>query len=151
MNLVTAVLVCFIIASVPVFLFGLMLMSGERGELKKMTELSESGIEVQASLVGLQPFGTRGYASAVYEFQSPSGATVRHSKGVNFGAAHVVGQKYPLVHAPHDMKRLHMGTMSTVRQERGRRKGYLRGAQWTVLLAFVAGALATVGLIVSPT
>lgn len=143
-------LVCFIIASVPVFIFGLLHMSGERGELKKMTELSESGIEAQARLVGLEPFGTRGYANAVYEFQSPGGATVRHNQGVNFGAAHVVGHTYPLVHAPHDMKRLHMGTMSTVRQERGRRKGYLRAAHRTVLLAFAAGVLATVGLIVSP-
>lgn len=49
--------------------------------------------------------------------------------GEEIGPAHVVGDRYPLVHAPHDMKCVHMGTMSTVRQERGRRKGYGRGTQ----------------------
>ncbi|WP_189747392.1 hypothetical protein [Streptomyces nojiriensis] len=69
---------------------------------------------------------------------------------MNFGTAHFVGHRYPLVHAPHDMKRLHMGTMSTVRQERRLRKGCLRGTQRTVLLALAAGVPATVGLVVSP-
>ncbi|MEU4268269.1 hypothetical protein [Streptomyces sp. NPDC026092] len=150
MNLVTAVLVCFIIASVPVFFFGLMIISGERAELKKMTELSATGVEVQSRLVRVEPFGQRGYASVTYEFPTPTGGTARHGTGANFGAAHVVGDAYPLVHHPTNTKIVHMGTMSTVRQERERRKGYLRGAQRTALLSFAAGVLATIGLIVSP-
>ncbi|MFF9017499.1 hypothetical protein ACF09C_31635 [Streptomyces sp. NPDC014870] len=150
MNLVTAVLVCFMIASVPVCIFGLMLISGERSELKKMTELSETGIEVRSRLVRLEPFGPRGYASVTYEFPTPTGGAARHNTGVNFGSAHVVGDEYPLVHHPTNIKIVHMGTMSTVRQERGRRKGYVRGAQRIALLSFAAGVLATIGLIVSP-
>ncbi|MGW2020456.1 hypothetical protein [Streptomyces sp. NPDC001927] len=150
MNLVIAVLVCFIIASVPVFVFSLMLISGERSELKRMTELSESGVEVQARLVSLAPFGTRGYASVTYEFPTPNGGTARHNKGANFGPAHVVGDEYPLVHHPTNTRIVHMGTLSTVRQERGRRKGYMRSAQRTALLSLAAGVLATIGLIVSP-
>ncbi|MFE2163547.1 DUF3592 domain-containing protein [Streptomyces sp. NPDC059447] len=150
MNLVTAVLVCFVLASVPVCFFGLMMISGERSELRKMTELSESGVEVQARLVSLVPFGERGYASVVYEFETPGGGVSRHQKGALRGPAHVVGDLYPLVHDPENAKRVHMGTLSTVRKERKRRRGYLRNAQRMALLSFAAGVLATVGLIVSP-
>lgn len=149
-NLVTVVLVCFIIASVPLCIFSLMLMSGEGAELKKMKELSESGIEVQARLVSLVPFGTRGYAHAVYEFESPGGGTARHQSGATVGPAYVVGDSYPLVHHPENTKRLHMGTMSTVRRERRSRQSSVRGARRTALLSVAAGVLATVGLIVSP-
>lgn len=150
MNLVTAVLVCFIIASVPVCIFGLMLISGERSELKKMTELSESGVEVQARLVSLVPFGERGYAHVVYEFETAEGGINRHQAGASRGPAHVVGHLYPLVHDPENPKRVHMGTLSTVRKERKRRRGYVRSSQRMALLSFTAGVLATVGLIVSP-
>ncbi|WP_405444889.1 hypothetical protein [Streptomyces erythrochromogenes] len=150
MNLVTAVLVCFIIASVPVFLVGVMLISGERSELKKMTELAQSGVEVEARLMSLVPFGTRGYASAAYEFQTPDGRAARHQTGVNFGSAHVVGDAYPLVHHPTNTKVVHMGTLSTVRKEVRFRKSSVRGAQRTALLSLAAGVLATIGLIVSP-
>ncbi|MFD4247606.1 DUF3592 domain-containing protein [Streptomyces sp. NPDC058525] len=150
MNLVTAVLVCFIIASVPVCIFGLMLISGERSELRKMTELSESGVEVPARLVSLVPFGKRGYAHVVYEFETPDGGTVRHQKGASRGPAHVVGHLYPLVHDPENTQRVHMGTLSTVRKERKRRQGYMRNSQRVALLSFAAGVLAAVGLIVSP-
>jgi hypothetical protein len=149
-NLVTAVLVCFLIASVPVCIFGLMLMAGERDELKKMTELIESGIEVQARLVSLVPFVKQDYASAVYEFTTPNGQTARHQTGVTLGPAHVVGDPYPLVHHPQNTKRLHMGTMSTVRRERRSRRGSVTFAQRMALVSFAAGVLATVGLIVSP-
>ncbi|MFJ7157376.1 DUF3592 domain-containing protein [Streptomyces sp. NPDC101118] len=150
MNLVTAVLVCFIVASVPVCIFGLMLVSGERSELKRMMRLSESGVEVQARLVSLVPFGERGYAHVVYEFETPGGGIARHEKGASRGPAHVVGHLYPLVHEPDNTRSVHMGTLSTVRRERRRRQGYVRSSRRMALLALAAGVLATVGLIVSP-
>ncbi|MFF8604768.1 DUF3592 domain-containing protein [Streptomyces sp. NPDC015346] len=149
-NLVTAVLVCFIIASVPVFIFGLMLIAGERDELKKMTELNESGIEVQARLVSLTPINTQGTGRVIYEFETPDGQNARHQTGVSMGPAHVVGDLYPLVYDPRNTKRVHMGTKATVRKERRFRQGSVRGAKRLALLSFVAGVMATVGLIVSP-
>ncbi|MET8570307.1 DUF3592 domain-containing protein [Streptomyces sp. NPDC004783] len=150
MNLVTAVLVCFLVVSVPVFLFGLLLMAGEREELKKMTDLHESGVEVQARLVSLRPINTRGTGSAVYEFSTGDGRTVQHGAGVSMGPAHVVGDLYPLVYDPHNVKRVHMGTKATVRKERKWRGGSVRGAQRTAVLSLAVGVLATVGLMLSP-
>ncbi|MFI8962433.1 DUF3592 domain-containing protein [Streptomyces sp. NPDC053493] len=150
MNLVTAVLVCFLLASVPGCLFGLMLMSGDRRGLKEMKELSESGVEVQARLVTLVPFGNRGYAHVAYEFTTPGGGIARHEKGAIRGPAHVVGHRYPLVHDPENTRRVHMGTLATVRKELRRRKSYLRNMRRMALLSLAAGVLAAVGLIVSP-
>ncbi|MCX2179760.1 hypothetical protein KV205_04325 [Streptomyces sp. SKN60] len=149
MNLVTGVLVCFIVASVPVCVFGLMLISGERRERKRMTGLCQSGVEVQAKLVSLVPFGNRGYASVTYEFQTPTG-TVRHNKGASQGPAHVIGHEYPMVYDPQNTKSVHLGDMAAAHKERRNREGYVRGAQRLTLLSLAAGVLATVGLIVSP-
>lgn len=99
--------------------------------------------------MSLVPFGTNGYASAVYEWQSPEGSG-RHQKGANVGHAHVVGQSYPLVFDPQNTRRVHLGTKVAVRRERKRRQGYVRNAQRMTLLALAGGALATVGLIISP-
>ncbi|MFG2328542.1 DUF3592 domain-containing protein [Streptomyces sp. NPDC048604] len=149
MTLVIVVLVCFIIASVPACLFGLGLMAGERGELKKMTDLNESGVEVQARLLSLTPINTSGTGSVIYEFETATG-TARHATGVSMGPAHVVGDLYPLVYDPQNTKRVHMGTKATVRRERRFREGSVRFAKKMALVSFVAGTLATVGLIVSP-
>ncbi|MFF8387314.1 hypothetical protein ACF053_27235 [Streptomyces kanasensis] len=149
MNLVMTVLLLAVLASVACCFFGLAQMKGEGAELKKMTELYESGVEVQAELVGLAPFGTNGYASAVYEWLSPEGSG-RYQTGAKVGHAHVVGQRYPLVFDPRNIKRVHLGTKVAVRRERKRRQGYVRSAQRMALLAFAAGALATVGLVISP-
>ncbi|MFB7375574.1 hypothetical protein ACFC0D_37770 [Streptomyces sp. NPDC056222] len=148
-NLVTAVLACFIIASVPVFIFGLLIVAGEGGELKKMEDLNESGLEVQARLVSAVPINTTGTLSVIYEFRTATG-TARHQTGVSVGPAHVVDDLYPLVYDPNNVKRVHMGTKATVRKERRFRQSSLRGAKLTALLSFAAGVLATVGLIVSP-
>lgn len=148
-NLVTVVLLLSLVVSVLVCGFALLLMNGEGAELKKMTELCESGVEVQAQLVSLVPFGNRGYAHAVYEFPSPHGST-RHQKGAEVGPAHVVGDRYPMVFDPRNTKRVHLGTKAAVRRERKRRQGYLRNAQRMALVSFAAGALATVGLILNP-
>ncbi|MFH8473636.1 hypothetical protein [Streptomyces sp. NPDC018000] len=150
MNMVNVVLIGFAVVSVPAFVFCLMLMQGTREELKKMTELNETGIEVQARLVSLVPFGTKGYAHALYEFEGPNGETVRHQKGATAGPAHVVGDTYPLVHHPQRTNRLHMGTKKTVRKERRMQAGYMRNAQWMALISLVAGALAIVGFVLSP-
>ncbi|HEY9373445.1 DUF3592 domain-containing protein [Streptomyces sp.] len=150
MTLVIAVLVLFVVASAAVCIFGLMLMSGEGSELKRVTKLAESGIEVEAKLVSLVPFGNRRYASATYEFPTPDGGTARHNKGETFGPALVVGDPYPLVHDPENAKSVHMGTMATVRREVRFRRSSVRGAKRTALVSFAAGVLATVGLIVSP-
>ncbi|MER7521030.1 DUF3592 domain-containing protein [Streptomyces sp. NPDC126499] len=149
MNLVMTVLLLALLASAGVLFFGLMLMRGEGEELKKMTELYESGVEVRAKLVSLVPFGTNGYASATYEWQSPEGSG-RFNTGASVGPAHVVGQRYPLVFDPRNTKRVHLGTKVAVRRERKRRQGYARNARRMALLSFAAGALATVGLIISP-
>ncbi|WP_418956967.1 hypothetical protein [Streptomyces tritici] len=149
MTLVMTVLLLALLASAGAFLFGLMLMQGEGAELKKMTELYESGVEVRAELVSLVPFGTNGYASATYEWQSPEGSG-RHNKGANAGPAHVVGQEYPLVFLPRNTKHVHLGTKVATRRELKRRREYVRNAQRMALLGFAAGTLATVGLIISP-
>ncbi|MFI8823933.1 DUF3592 domain-containing protein [Streptomyces sp. NPDC053431] len=149
-NLVTAVLVCFIILSVPVFVFGLLLIAGERDARKKMTELNESGVEVEARLVSLRPINTTGTGSAVYEFDTQHGQTAQYRTGVTMGPAHVVGDRYPLVYDPLNTRRVHMGTKATVRRERKNRHVSVRGATWLTLLSLAAGTLATVGLIVSP-
>ncbi|MFI6874531.1 DUF3592 domain-containing protein [Streptomyces sp. NPDC050400] len=148
MTLVIAVLVLSLVASVPACVFGLMLMKGEGAELKKMTELYESGVEVQAQLVSLVPFGNRGYAHAHYEFPSPQGPA-RHEKGAEVGPAHVVGERYPMVFDPQNTKRVHLGTKASVRRERARRVGYVRNAKRMAVLSFAAGTLATVGLVLT--
>ncbi|CAM5232039.1 hypothetical protein SSPIM334S_04560 [Streptomyces spiroverticillatus] len=66
------------------------------------------------------------------------------------GHAHVVGQRYPLVFDPQNTRRVHLGTKVAVRRERKRRQGYVRNARRMTLLALAGGALATVGLIISP-
>ncbi|GAA2467820.1 hypothetical protein [Streptomyces lavendulocolor] len=150
MNLVNIVLVCFAVAAVPLFIFGAGWRQGERSELKKMTELDETGIEVQARLVSLVPFGNGQYAHAHYEFESPDGSPVRHRTGATVGPAHVVGDTYAFVHHPQFPTRLHMGTKQTVRKERKNRAGLLRCAQWIMFGSLVTEALAVVGLVFSP-
>ncbi|MFF8830815.1 hypothetical protein [Streptomyces sp. NPDC015131] len=149
MNLVMSVLLLAVLASAAFCFFGLIQIKGEAVELKKMTELYESGVEVRAELVSLVPFGTRGYASAVYAWQSPEGSG-RYQTGASVGHAHVVGQSYPLVFDPQNTRRVRLGTKVAVRRERKRRQGYVRDAQRMALLALAGGALATVGLIISP-
>ncbi|MFG2328544.1 DUF3592 domain-containing protein [Streptomyces sp. NPDC048604] len=149
MNLVMTVLLLAVLASAAFCIFGLMLMSGEGSELKKMTELYETGVEVRAELVGLAPFGKDGYASVTYAWESPEGSG-RLNKGASVGPAHVVGERYPLVFDPQNTKRAHLGTKVAVRRELKRRRGYVRNARRMALLGFAAGALATVGMIVSP-
>ncbi|WP_406860823.1 DUF3592 domain-containing protein [Streptomyces sp. HUAS MG47] len=149
MTAVMTVLLLALVVSVAFCGFGLMLMNGEGSELKKMTELYETGVEVRAELVSLVPFGKDGYASATYVWQSPDGSG-RLNKGANVGPAHKVGERYPLVFDPQNTKRVHLGTKVAVRRERKRRQGYVRDAQRMALLAFAAGTLATVGMIVSP-
>lgn len=148
--MVNVVLICFAVASVAGIGFGLMWMLGERNELKRMTELDDNGIAVQARLVGLMPFGTKGYAHAVYEFEGPNGETLRHQQGAVAGPAYVVGDTYPLVHVPQRAKHVHMGTEATVRKERRNRAGYVKSAQRLALVSLAAGVLATVGLVFSP-
>ncbi|MEV6552017.1 DUF3592 domain-containing protein [Streptomyces sp. NPDC051597] len=149
MNLVMTVLLLAVLASAALCVFGLLLVQGEGEELKKMTELYESGVEVRAELVSLVPFGTNGYASAVYEWQSTEGSG-RHQTGVNAGHAHVVGHSYPLVFNPHNTRRVHLGTKVAVRRERKRRQDSVRNARRMALWALAGGALAAVGLIISP-
>lgn len=148
-NLVLTVLLLAALASATLCFFSLMLMRGEGAELKRMTKLNESGAEVRAKLVNLVPFGTNGYANAVYEWQSPEGSG-QHHRGVNVGHAHVVGQRYPLVFDPRNTKCVHLGTQVAVRRECKRLKRQVRRMRRMALLSFVAGALATVGLIISP-
>jgi len=148
--MVNAVLIGFAALSVPVFIFALLWMQGEQEELTKMTELDESGIEVQARLVDLVPFGTKGYAHAFYEFEGPRGETVRHRKGETVAPVHVVGDTYPLVHHPQLTNRLHMGTKKTVRKERRTRQGYVRGTRWLALTSFMVCLLAIGGYVLSP-
>ncbi|MFI8916538.1 hypothetical protein ACIGW4_33695 [Streptomyces sp. NPDC053513] len=149
MNLVTTVLLLAVVASAGFFVFGLMLISGEGAELKKMTELYESGVEVRAELVSLVPFGSNGYARAVYAWESPEGSG-RYQTGANVGPAHVVGRSYPLVFLPRNTKHVHLGTKTATRREVKRRRKYRRDARRMVLLGFTAGALATVGLVLGP-
>jgi len=148
-NLVMTVLLLAVVVSAGFFVFGLMLMSGERAELRKMTELYESGVEVRAELVSLVPFGSNGYAHAVYTWQSPEGSG-RYQTGASVGPAHVVGRSYPLVFLPRNTKHVHLGTKVATRREVKRRRGFLRDARRMALLGFSAGALAAVGLILSP-
>ncbi len=148
-NLVLTVLVLAALASAALCFFGLMLMSGERAQLKRMRELHESGIEVRAELVSLVPFGTRGYARVVYEWQSPEGSG-RHTQGANMGHAHVVGRRYPLVFDPRNTKRAHLGTQVAVRRECKRLERQVRHMRRMALASFLTGALATAGLVISP-
>ncbi|MFF8602661.1 DUF3592 domain-containing protein [Streptomyces sp. NPDC015232] len=149
MTLVMAVLVGFVLVPGAFLVFGLMQISGERHERKRITRLCEYGVEVQARLISLAPFGTRGYASVTYEFDTPDG-TVRHNKGATRGPAHVVGRTYPMVYDPDNPKSVHLGDLAAAHKERRRREGYVRDAQRMVLLSLAAATLATVGLIVSP-
>ncbi|XIE78454.1 hypothetical protein AB6O49_10530 [Streptomyces sp. SBR177] len=72
MTLVMAVLVGFVLVPGAFLVFGLMQISGESHERKRIRRLCESGVVVQARLISLVPFGTRGYASATYEFDTPT-------------------------------------------------------------------------------
>ncbi|WP_329120770.1 hypothetical protein [Streptomyces sp. NBC_01353] len=148
--MVNAVLIGFIVLSVVGFLFGLALKSGEGQELKRMTELDESGIEVQARVAHVMPVGTKGYGRVLYEFDGPNGESLRHEMPESLAPHHVVGATFPLVHHPRAAKNVKMGTMTLVRKERRMREGSVKGVRWFILMTVAVCALAVVGLVLSP-
>ncbi|WP_406860821.1 hypothetical protein ABZO31_10315 [Streptomyces sp. HUAS MG47] len=149
MILVTLVLVCFLFASVAGVFFGPLMIKGEGALLAKVKDLAESGIEVEARMLNRMRVGNRGYVEALFEFDTPNGA-VRHQTGESVSPAMVVGDLYPVVYHPDDVRFVKVGTMATVRREvRYRRRG-VRGAKRLILVSLLTGALATAGLILSP-
>lgn len=147
--LVTLVLLGFVLASLAGCLFAPLLMKGEGKEMERMRDLAESGIEVESRLISLVPFGNRGYAHALYEFNTSYGAT-RHDTAASVGHAMVVGNAYPLVYHPDNLKLVQMGTMATVRREVRFRRGGVRGAKRILFASLAALVLAVVGLILIP-
>ncbi|MEU2229770.1 hypothetical protein [Streptomyces vietnamensis] len=150
MNMVNVVLVVSAVVSVPAFLFALLWMSGERQEAKRIRELDETGVLVEARLVSLVPFGNRGYASVRYEFQGPNGEKAKYETGVTALPVHVVGDTYPLVHHPRNAKSVYQGTRAAVRKERRAREGFVRGTVWFACLAFLVSALSIGALVLGP-
>ncbi|MFJ8665415.1 hypothetical protein [Streptomyces sp. NPDC093600] len=148
--MVISVLIGFVVLSVPALAFSLLLISGERRELKRMRELDETGIEVQARLTRVMPVGTKGYGRVLYEFDVPDGETVRYEKPDSLAPLHVVGATFPLVHHPRNTKSLHMGTKAVVRKERKSRESSVKLAYGFTSVSAAVCALAIVGLVLSP-
>lgn len=148
--MVIFVLIGFVVLSTLGLLFGLALISGERQELKKMTELGETGIEVRARVKHITPVGTKGYGRVLYEFDGPDGGAVRYEKPESLAPHHVVGATFPLVHHPRNTKSLHMGTKAVVRKERKGRQSSIKLAYGFTLASATVCALAIVGLVLSP-
>ncbi|MEU8531209.1 hypothetical protein AB0C77_37400 [Streptomyces sp. NPDC048629] len=144
------VLVSFALLSLLGFVYGLGWIKGERNHLRDMTELAESGIETQAELVSLVPFGNHGSAHADYLYNTPNGGQNQHAGVATLGPAHVVGDSYPMVHHPHKPKIVVMGTMANVRREQRMRQHFLKQARQLTLLSVLTGALAVAGILIGP-
>ncbi|MFD0369860.1 hypothetical protein [Streptomyces sp. NPDC059071] len=150
MDMVILVLSVFVLAGGGLFLFGLLWLSGERSELRAMTELAETGVEVRAALVALQPLVRTDTLRAHYEYPAADGSRARHTTGVSPNPLYRVGETYSLVRLPRVAKKVHMGTMAAVRKERADRERYVRQAVWLVIAGFTACATAVTGLVLVP-
>ncbi|MFJ7272516.1 DUF3592 domain-containing protein [Streptomyces sp. NPDC099050] len=150
MDMVIGVLVLFVLAGLGLVFFGLMWRWGESGNVKELRELEETGIEVQAVLVALEPLRSSDTLRAHYDYPAPGGSTARHTEGVGPSTLHVVGERYPLVRLPRVAKRVQMGTMAVVREERRDRERSVRQAGWIALVGFAVCATAVTGLALAP-
>ncbi len=148
--MVNVVLVVSAVVSVPACVFSLMVMAGSRKEAKRMRELEETGVLVEARLAALAPFGNRGYAAVRYEFRGPNGEKAEYGTGVTLMPVHVVGDTYPLVHHPRNAKIVYQGTRAAVRKERKSQEGFARGAGRIASAFFLAGALSIGALALGP-
>ncbi|MFE1289234.1 hypothetical protein [Streptomyces sp. NPDC058751] len=150
MDMVILVLGTFVLAGGGLLFFGLMSFSGERSALRKARELEETGAEVPAVLVALEPLVRTDTLRAHYEYPTAGGSQARHITGVGPNPLHVVGETYPLVRLPRVSRSVHMGTMAAVRKERRDRERYVRQAVWMMALGATACATAVTGLVLVP-
>ncbi|MFG2296593.1 hypothetical protein [Streptomyces sp. NPDC048603] len=150
MDMVIFVLVAFVLVGGGLLLFGLMTFGGEREVLRKARELEETGAEVPAVLVALEPLVRTDTLRAHYEYRTAGGERARHTTGVAPNPLHVVGERYPLVRLPRVTTNVHLGTMAAVRKERRDRERYVRHAVWTMIVGFAACATAATGLVLVP-
>ncbi len=148
--MVILVLGAFVLAGGGLLLFGLLNLGGERAALREARELEETGVEVPAVLVALEPLVHTDTLRAYYEYPAAGGSQARHITGVGPNPLHVVGETYPLVRLPRVAKKVHMGTMSAVRRERKSREEHVRQAVWMVITGFTACAMAVTGLVLVP-
>ncbi|MFB9518308.1 hypothetical protein [Streptomyces purpureus] len=150
MDMVILVLSAFLLAGGCLLLFGLMCFSGERRALSEARELQETGVEVPAVLVALEPLVRTDTLRACYEYPTAGGSHARHVTGVGPNPLHVVGETYSLVRLPRVANKVHMGTMAAVRKERGDRERYVRHAVWMMVSGSTACAMAVTGLVLVP-
>lgn len=148
--MVILVLSAFVLAGGGLLFFGLLCVSGEKNELRAARELEETGVEVPAVLVALEPLVRTDTLRAHYEYTTAGGSRARHTTGVSPNPLHVVGDAFPLVRLPRVAQKVHMGTMAAVRKERRDRERYLRHAVWMVITGFTACTLAVTGLVLVP-
>ncbi|MGW6982123.1 hypothetical protein ACWGE1_22255 [Streptomyces sp. NPDC054932] len=150
MDMVILVLSAFLLAGGGLLLFGLMCFNGERSTLSQMRELENTGVEVPAVLVALEPLVRTDTLRAYYEYPTAGGSQARHTMGVGPNPLHIVGETYSLVRLPRVATKVHVGTMAAVRKERGDRERYVRHAVWMMIAGFTACATAVTGLVLVP-
>ncbi|MFF4323287.1 hypothetical protein [Streptomyces sp. NPDC001568] len=127
----------------PVVWFCRSLFLGSTSGVREFKELEDMGIESHARLTYLEPFGTRGYASAVYEIEVPGGDNVRKETGVTVTPDLVIGDAYPIVRHHQLPTRSYVGTMEEVVDWR---KTHERAAAGAKRLGRIAAALAVASL-----
>ncbi|MDD9381498.1 hypothetical protein M8Z33_33590 [Streptomyces sp. ZAF1911] len=150
MDMVILVLVVFVLAGLGLAFFGLMWLWGESSNVKELRELRETGVEVPAVLVALEPLRGTDTLRAHYDYPQAGGTTGRHTEGISPRYSHAVGDTYTLVRLPRVAKRVQMGTMAAVRKELGEREGYVRSARWMAIAGCAACATAVTGLALLP-
>ncbi|MCX4778053.1 hypothetical protein [Streptomyces sp. NBC_01264] len=150
MDTVSQVLGWSVAAGGGALLLTLLAIIGGRDEFKEMRELDETGVEVQAVLVALEPLADADGLRVSYEYPAADGSTARHTADVGPNPLYVVGETYALVRLPGPAMTVHMGTMSAVRKERAEHEAFLRAAVWTVIAAIAMCAAAVTGLALMP-
>ncbi|MGA5411844.1 hypothetical protein ACPCSC_31880 [Streptomyces lavendulocolor] len=150
MDMVILVLGTHLLAGGGLLLFGMLYFSGERGLAKEARELEETGVEVPAVLVAVEPLMRTDTLRVHYEYTTAGGSRALHTTGVSPNPLHVVGETFSLVRLPRVAKKVHMGTMAAVRKERRDRERYVRHAVWMMVAGFAACAVAVTGLVLLP-
>ncbi|MGA5421928.1 hypothetical protein [Streptomyces lavendulocolor] len=117
---------------------------------KEARELEETGVEVPAVLVAVEPLMRTDTRRAHYEYPRAGGSRARHTMGVGPNTLHVVGETFSLVRLPRVAKKVHTGTMAAARRERRDRERYVRHAVWMMVSGFAACAVAVTGLVLLP-
>ncbi|MER5872841.1 hypothetical protein [Streptomyces sp. NPDC002044] len=128
----------------PVALFCRSLFLGSTSGVREFRELEDMGVESHARLTHLEPFGTRGYASAVHEIEVPDGDNVRKQSGVNITPDLVIGGTYPIVRHHRFPTQSYVGTMEEVVDWR---KTHEKAAAVAKRLGLTAAALAVLSLV----